>query len=418
MSFIGGLLGIGGNSGSNFQAQGANLGQANGAQNNVQAGLNQQQQFLQNLLGSQAGLSGNNQAVAQQSQLAQQLAGVNGIGNQQNVYNQQQALAGQLQNIANGQGPNPAQAMLAQATGQNVANQAALMAGQRGSGANAGLIARQAGQQGAATQQQAVGQGASLQAQQSLNALGQIGQQYQNMGNIAGQQIGEQQGANAYLGQLSNAQVGQQLGALGQQQQAAQANQNAILGNIANQNQTNAGIQEQVAGGQQNLLGQATGGLGTVANLAGNAIFGSSAPAAATGYTSPSSSYFGIGAANGGVIGYAQGGAVDGPKSVFGKHLIANPMAKGGKVPVMLSPGEKVLSPEQAREVAKGKMDAKKATTVPGKAKVKGDSEKNDNYPTQLNAGDVVVPRTKAKDSDKAAKFVGAVLAKSHKIRK
>jgi hypothetical protein len=81
--------------------------------------------------------------------------------------------------------------MLSQATGANTANQAALMAGQRGSGANAGLMARQAAQQGAANQQNSAGQAATMQANQSLNALN-------SMGSLATSQANQQ--ANATQG--------------------------------------------------------------------------------------------------------------------------------------------------------------------------------------------------------------------------
>src|SRR5882757_654543 len=91
------------------------------------------------LANSYAGVSN---SLGSQAQLLQALQAQNGLGNQSQVY-------GQLQGVANGTGPNPAQAMLSQSTGQNVANQAALIAGQRGAGANAGMIARQAGMAGA-----------------------------------------------------------------------------------------------------------------------------------------------------------------------------------------------------------------------------------------------------------------------------
>ncbi len=137
-------------------------------------------------------------------QLIQALQGQGGLQAQTDVYNQ-------LQNIAAGRGPNPAQAMLNQATGANTANQAALMAGQRGAAQNTGMIARQAAMQGAANQQNAAGQGASMQAQQSLGALGQAQGQANTM---AGQQIGtqttqEQNLLNA-IAQQNNAKVGMQ----------------------------------------------------------------------------------------------------------------------------------------------------------------------------------------------------------------
>jgi hypothetical protein len=135
MGFIPSLLGISGTNGANFQAQGTNIQQPVST-SNAQDVLSQQQQFAN--------------ALAQQ----------NGIQNQSNVFNQ-------LQGVANGTGPNPAQAMLNNTTGQNIQQQAALMGSQRGVGANPGLLARQAAMQGANIQQQAAGQGAALQANQS-----------------------------------------------------------------------------------------------------------------------------------------------------------------------------------------------------------------------------------------------------------
>lgn len=150
-------------------------------------------------------------AIQQQLDFLTALQAQKGISNQSDVYNQ-------LSGVAAGKGPNPAQAMLNQATGANVSNQAALMAGQRGSGANAGLIARQAAMQGGSLQQQAAAQGASMQANQSLNALAQ-------MGGIAGQQVGQQ--ANATTGY----------------NQAIQSEQQNLLNAIAQSNQSQAAMQ-------------------------------------------------------------------------------------------------------------------------------------------------------------------------------
>lgn len=150
-------------------------------------------------------------------------AGQNGFTNQAGVYNQ-------YANIAAGKGPNPAAAMLNQATGQNVANQAALMAGQRGSSANAGLLARQAAQQGAATQQQAVGQGATMQANQSLAALG--AQQ-----NIANNQINQE--GQALSGYNTAAQNEQNI-----LQNANSANNANLVGMQSNINNVNGQVSQ------------------------------------------------------------------------------------------------------------------------------------------------------------------------------
>lgn len=116
----------------------------------------------------------------------------------------------------------------------------------------------------------------------------------------------------------------------------------------------------------------------------------------------------------------AQGGSIPGgPKSFIAKHLA---MAKGGKVPAMVSPGERYLNKEQATEVAQGKKQAISAgVLIPGKPKVPGakNSYANDTVPKTLQAGGVVVPRsiTQAPDAKtKADAFVKAVL--SHKKAK
>lgn len=107
----------------------------------------------------------------------------------QGIQGQQQSLANQLQQQTLGQGPNPAQAALNANTGTNVANTAALMAGQRGASANPGLIARQAAGQGAQIQQNAVGQEATLNAQQQLSAEQLLAQQQSQLvsGTLGGQ---------------------------------------------------------------------------------------------------------------------------------------------------------------------------------------------------------------------------------------
>lgn len=314
----------------------------------------------------------NQTALAGQQALLQALQAQNGLGNQTQVYNQ-------LQGVANGTGPNPAQAMLANATGTNVANQAALMAGQRGAGANVGLIGRQAAQTGAGIQQNAAGQAAALQANQSLNALNQ-------MGGLANQQAGQQ------IGQ-TNAGVGSQQS----EQQILQnslANQNqqnvAMQGNV---NQANAGLAGTTMKGQQALVG----GLGN-AGSAASGLMGSSGSQGALLFA---------GARGGTVPGYAHGGSVrsvesffsggktplGGPQSEFGRFLMGQhqPMAQGGNV------GQRLRS----------------GGAVPGQAAVKGDSYKNDTVNAKLSPGELVVDRDTMGDkgpAGQAARFLAAVI--------
>ncbi len=193
-------------------------------------------------------------ALAQQQGLITALQGQHGIQNQSNVFNQQQGLANQLQAQTQGAGPNPAQAQLAQNTAANTQNQAALMAGQRGTGANAGLLARQAGQQGAANQQASIGQAATLQAQQQLAAQQQLQQQQQAMAGLSSTQTGQLQ--NAIGGQNQYALQGQQNILNG-----IAAQNNAAVGMQSNINNVNAGIQ---GGNQSNQAGLLGGGLSAI----------------------------------------------------------------------------------------------------------------------------------------------------------
>lgn len=218
MGAISGLLGTaGGANGSGFAAPSSvatlnptTVDQANQSYQNALQGLGNQAQFV-NALQNNAG-----------------------VDNQANVYNQ-------LQGVVNGTGPNPATAQLAQATGANTANQAALMAGQRGSSSNVGLMARQAAMQGANNQQQAIGQAATTQANQSLNALN-------SAGTIAGNQVNQaQQGFQGY----NTAAQGLQSNVLG----GIAAQNNANVGMQSNLNTANAGLAESMEKGQAGMLG-------------------------------------------------------------------------------------------------------------------------------------------------------------------
>lgn len=364
----------------------------------------------------------------------------NGLQNQSNVFNQ-------LQGVANGTGPNPAQAMLNQATGANVANQAALMASQRGVGANPGLIARQAAQQGANTQQQAVGQGATMQANQSLNALGQLA-------NVSGQQAGQLQAAQSGLGALTQNNLATNLSAI-------DAQNRANISNAQQQNQSNSAVAQQNAKGQGNLLGGAINGIGSVLGLAeggevpdplndlpdatktlklgkpvskmAQALLN---PSDSSGSEGPQDSMSQAGDTIGSGIGQGLSaigsGIGQGINSLFSSKQTggsgnsitsgsAGPAmtmmaAKGGKVAAKVSPGEIYLSPDKAKKVAQGKMSPLAGERIPGKAKVQGDSYDNDTVSKTLKEGGVVVPRSKALGSDverKAADFVAAVLSRS-----
>lgn len=455
-----GLLG-GGNQGSNFQAT-----QVQGLMGPT-AVTNEGQQ--------DAAYGGSQAALANQSNFVNALQGQNGIGNQSNVYNQ-------LGGIAAGTGANPAQAMLNQATTQNIQNAASTVASQKGIN-NPGMAAREAGMIGANTQQQAAGQAATMQANQSLNALGQ-------QANIAGQQVQNQAGAistqnqaqQGFQGLVNTAAQNQNANLVSSQNNANSTNAQVQSANAKAQNEGGSGLLNSAGalvglahGGRVNLAfgGNYASNTGGQSRLSQNLLGGSSSS------TDPSSSNatksggmiagaigkgisalgnaFGIGGGDsstglgsvtydmpgGGAGGMTDenltglptsskemaldlsGGAAPTPENTTPAPAVdpGGFMARGGQVPAMVSPGEKYLDPREAKEVASGKKSAMKAgETIKGKAKVKGDSLKNDTVPKNLEEGGIVIPRSvmNSKDPKKeAAKFVAAhlkSLAKGGKV--
>lgn len=382
MGFVSDILNAG--NGSGFKAQGANIAtpvstqQTNLAYNQSQDALYQQQAFLNALQGQ------------------------NGIGNQSNVFNQQQQLANQLQTQAQGGGPNPALAQLNMATGQNVANQAALMAGQRGAGGNVGLMGRQAAMQGASAQQQAAGQAAVLRANQQLAAQNALQQQQNMMGGLATQQVGQQANAQNALVQGYQNQQNSLLNAMGQQN-------NAMIQNQSNVNSANAEMAKGGQGLQGKILGGLTGGVGTVLGQVFKAEGGEiEAP-------SGPSSFFGkflSGVQNG--LGDAQTG-FNSLGSNLGKiaYNAFNPLVQHSN---MIQPGAADLGQQGIGMAANGgAIDFSSGGKLPGKAEVVGDSYANDKVPILGSPGEIMLPRsvTMHKNApEKAAEFVRAIMAK------
>lgn len=437
MSFVGGLLGVNG---------GVNGTGINGPQNT---------NILNPTTTAQANTAytGNQNALTQQQNFLNAVQAQNGLANQTQNYNQ-------LQGVINGTGPNPAQAMLNQATGANTANTAALMAGQRGSSANTGLIARQAAQQGAANQQAAVGQGATMQAQQSLNAMSQAGQ-------------------------MANTQAAQQAQATNANTTAQQGEQQNLLNSIAQQNNANVNMQSNINSnntqlantsmqGQQALFGGAAQGLASGVKLF---LADGGAVKAANGFptpntqnspmsfigkhiqsqnpnqlATPSTMNYGNPGANEIYKGMSSlgdmfspstkqpmtvsGGAADtikGGGTVPGADITSmdSPtmnaakggqirMASGGKVPALVSPGEIYLNPNDVKEVAKGKKSPLQGEKIKGTPKVKGavNSYANDTVPKTLDEGGIVLPRsvTQSKNPQWAAHaFVSQIMAQKHR---
>jgi hypothetical protein len=352
--------------------------------------------YVQGALAAQQG------GIGQQQGFANQLGGQNGVGNQNQVY-------GQYQDIYAGKGPNPAKEMLAQATGANVANQAALQAGQRGGSSNVGLIARQAGQAGSNAQQQGAQQASLLQAQQSLGGLG-------GAGNIAGQQVGQQsnalanlnallQGNTSQIGNLTSLQNGGINNANRNQLAQEQLGLGALQGNQQAQNQANGQLLD--ASAKQNIASannaaraneQAQGNQNTITsgviNSVGGALTTALTPEKAE--TKPP-----VKAAYGGVIGNPKLAAVS-EADRFPAHI---------KGIAAIYHGDKLQELEKMPKFYSGGM-AKDGGKVPGKAKMAGDHPANDTVAAKLSPGEVVIPRSVMESDDpagNAARFVASI---------
>jgi hypothetical protein len=275
-----------------------------------------------------------NQGFGQNQDLIRALLGQNALQNQSSVFNQ-------LQGVANGQGPNPALAQHNIMTGQNVANQAALQAGQRGASANPGLIARQIGQQGAQIQQQGAGQSALLQALQQLQALGQLGGM-----------------ANTQAGQLQSAVQGN----TGQLLGGANIGNQANVANTGNMNETN----QRMAGVNANNTKEAYGALAKGLSAYGGAGGGSKGLGA-------------VGAMN-------QGGQVENPKL---KNVPSGDRLSTQLYPAHLKAAQDIY---HGQSFEGGSFDS--GGKVPGKAEVQGDSRTNDQVPALLSPGEFVIPKS------------------------
>lgn len=407
---------------NNFQATGANI---NPGTNTAQ--LNQAYS------GAQGGLNNSNN-----------LAGTLQPGVGQAVSNQD-FLSNQLRNQSQGIGPNPAQAALNNNTGRNINQAAALAAGVRGAGSNAGLIASNAANQGAQTQQQAVGQQAQLQAEQQLAAQGQLQ-------NLSAQQVG--QGTNAV--ELQN--------------QTNQNEQNILQGANTSANNANASLQQNinstnasVAAGNQNANQNVLGGIGSAINSVGKIIGGfakggevpshlkmmadiyhphmagggealspyimstpnispiSVSPAVnLPAYNGPKlSDSFNIGSGGGGGGGGSTGALPSIPSTDAAYKMPSfGASAPGGASAASAAPS--LLSSAALLE-AKGGRVMKSGGKVPGKPKVDHDSYDNDTVDAKLSPGEVVLDLETLKDKGKLgqmARFVAKEVERKKAGRK
>jgi hypothetical protein len=350
--------------------------------------------FLQNILGSRNTFSAQPMQMGQidyskQMDEAQKNA-IAGMGASANAANMNQALAQQLMAQASGEGPSLAQMQLQQASDQNLKNQAGLIASQRGMNPN--QVARAVAMQGASTGQDLANKSAQLRLQEQLEK-----QRLLQSGLLGQQQIG----GNLY-------------GTTGQLQQG-QNDQN--LRNYWNSKQIEADVAKQNTAGANALTSGLLGaGASILAGPAGGALFGGGGMS--SGFQMPSmGSAFKMAGNSGGFqsnpLGvntsfssslnpadfnqYAEGGVI-GDDATPADYNGAPEMRR-----VAVSPGEAVVNPDG------------KVMKVPGKAKVPGDSPKNDTVIADLRQDSIVVPRSKSGDKEKIIEFMKHVKEASKK---
>lgn len=214
------------------------------------------------------------------------------------IYGGQQQLASQLQNLAAGQGPNPAQLQYQQNVGQNIAGAQGLMSSQRG--INPGLAAKMGMNAANQANLQAANQAAQLQAQQQLGAM-------QGLGSLYGQM---QSGNLGYQNLYNNA-----------NQNAQQLNAQAALGNQAARSKLIGGIMQGASAAASHYKG---------GEIQGMFDGGMAGPQSSVGKMFAQM-------AMGGGVEMLQGGHVPGRAQVSGDS------PKNDTVPAILSPGEIVI---------------------------------------------------------------------------
>lgn len=276
---------------------------------------------------------------------------------------QQASLAGQLQNEAAGNGPNPAQIQYEQNAQKIAQQQAGNYAANRA--LNPGLAARMAGNVAANVGQQAAGGAAAQQAEQQLAAQ-------QQMEGLTAQ---EQQGV---------------LYSQGLNAQTAQNNTNSV-------NKTEGGLLNGIGGVVSSLFAKggmvrkmADGGNISAPNVPNFSNASQESSSQGGGSSSSGGPTSGVGQILSGILG---GSGAAGGGAGAGSLADAAPAAS-----LLAAKGGKVSAPN-AKE----------------KARVKDDSLKNDKIPALLSEGEIVIPRHISEHpqaAQKAAAFVQAVINK------
>jgi len=297
--------------------------------------------------------------------------------------------AAMLSAQARGEGPNPALAQLQQTTEQNIRRTQGGIASQRG--INPAMAAR-LGAYAAGDQNAQANQAAAIQRAQQILAAQQLGAQT----NLGQQQI--------YQGSLAN---------------YNQAN----VGAYGQANAINAGVAGQNANWYQRLIGGAAKGAGSAAGVGGmggmagggevppppgSELLAQYDPSFNQGYQPNvgTPQQFAVPQYGQQGSGKAYGGEVAGPMSHLGRVFAGVPLPRHEQA--------------MARLEAGGMVDFRSGGDVPGRAKVGGDSPKNDTVPAMVSPGEVVLPRSvmDAKNApEAAAEFVRRLQNRSGKSK-
>lgn len=289
-----------------------------------------------------------------------------GFNDAQGAYNDQSSLVQQLIKQMTGapDAVNLAAQQLHAALQQNAAAAGSAMASVKG--INPGVARYNVLNQEAAQNQAAAGQAAQLRSQEQEAAQVQLA-------NVEGQQAGEGLTLFGNAGQLQNAQSAANLGS-------------ATLA---------TGAQEFEQQQSMQMLATITNLLGAGAGAAVGKLGTGSSP-----LTSSSSA------------------ATAAPSTTVGNPpLSANPSYGSTAIPSgfsdqsIVAPGDYNLSPNT------GGIAAAHGALVPGRARVAGNSSRNDTVPALLSPGEIVIPRTYAQSPELSKEFVGAVLRQKRRTR-
>lgn len=323
------------------------------------------------------------------------------LGLAQNIQNTQGQLnntANQLQGIASGAGPNPAQIQLQQGTNRAIQQNTGMLASQKG--ISPALAQRLAAQNAAQMSQMAAGQGAALGAQQQMNAIN----------GLSSQALGNQNILQNALASWNNNQVGMQ-------SNLNNTNAQVTSANSAQRGQMMGGLMQGAGAGLVALAAQggeacslprmADGGVAT-ADWGFRSSPGDSGPSSFAGQYLNNSLQQGAGSLSTGLVNYASSMGGDGSDS---GGAGAGPTGND-------TPGSGVGSYTNQAATDKAIPFRRGGPVVPGKAAVKGDSLKNDTVPAMLSPKEIVLPRSVTMHPNapqKAAEFVAAVQAKNRR---